>query len=693
MSTRAAAAREAAFLESSLKQDEKERSGSIAVVKSSKAVGHENSVARGSSRKHQPPARGRASVTGDMANKTYDGILEEEDGSAKRAVLLNMDGTESSTTAKEVGVDEGLIETASGTGPNKKKRKAAPPKNKKDSVLAAEPVKGGWDELPHNMGKIGGETASDETPNNNGHDIIDSRPRKRARKAMLIKTEDHAENNNTKESFDGYEVASGNGKAKKPPAKRNARGRAKAAQPVTPESSDRADLDPKTEELKEEFKDDFKEEYKEDTKKTGLRNSVDAKDEKPKKKRGSRAKKVDVSSDIQQKVGELLDAADKPAKKIKKGKANPYGLTPGQSPFPDFVMPTIEACKQVEDALSEVHGKVEAPKEIPAPSLEVTGCGEVPSVLDALIRTRLSASTTSQNAKYAFTGLVERYGVLEKGIGAGSVDWNKVRESDVLDIEKAIKKGGLAKTKSVSIKKILEMVYEHNLARRDAFTKEKQDGVVSSVVGAEKMTQGQKDMEIDVANKKILSLDFMHGLTADEAMMEFVKYPGIGVKTASCVILFCLQRPSFAVDTHVWRFCKWLKWVPEGVTRDQTFSHCEVRIPNDMKYSLHQLFIRHGKTCRRCRAITGEGSEGWESTVCPLEHLVERTGKRKATGPPKKPAVGKKAGKGKKAEIADEEDDEDVEMSDLSDIEEPELDDNDEEEGFDAEQSPSEEEE
>jgi endonuclease III len=685
MSTRAAAAREAAFLESSLKQGKKEPSGSIVVPKNSKLVGRKMPVARGASRKRQPPAQGTGSVTGYMATNVDNGILREEDGSAEEAALPKMDGMESSTAVEVFGTDEVLIETAPGAGPNKK-RKAAPSKNRKYSVLAAEPVSGGWDELPHNMGKIGDGTASNEIPNNNDPD---SRPKKQAWKATLIKTEDSDEKNDTKEDSDGYQFASGNGKAKQHPVKRNTRGKAKAAQLVTPESSDHADLDPITEELKEAFK----EEYKEDTKKTGLWDSLDTKDEKPKKKRAPRTKKVDESSDIQQKVGELLGAADKPAKKIKKGKANPYGLTPGQSPFPDFVMPTIEACKQVEDALSEVHGKVEAPKEIPAPSLEVTGCGEVPSVLDALIRTRLSASTTSQNAKYAFTGLVERYGVLEKGIGAGSVDWNKVRESDVLDIEKAIKKGGLAKTKSVSIKKILEMVYEQNLTRSDAFIKEKQDGVVPIVVGAEKMTQGQKDMEIDVANKRILSLDFMHGLTADEAMMEFVKYPGIGVKTASCVILFCLQRPSFAVDTHVWRFCKWLKWVPEGATRDQTFSHCEVRIPNEMKYSLHQLFIRHGKTCGRCRAITGEGSEGWDSTVCPLEHLVERTGKRKVTGPPKKPAVSKKAGKLNKAKKADEEEDEDVEMSDLSDIEEPELDDDDEEQDGEAEQSQSEEDE
>jgi endonuclease III len=655
MPTRAAAAREVAFLESGLKQVKNEQTNSVTTSKSVKLVGRGKSASHVSSRKLQPTTRAEASVGGGVVGGEIDSSLEEKTG------------TESINAVETVNPNNVIIETLPVAGPNKRKRKAAPAKTKKRSIPAVEPVKGGWDELPHNMGKVGGGRASDETLDVENHAMTDSQPKKRARKATMIKKEEHAELNDIKEDIDGDNISSANVKARKPPATRAARGKAKSAQPVTPESSNDADIDPITQGLKEEFKEEYKENIK-------LRDSSIVKADKPKEKRKSRAKEVDTSSDVKQKVGGLPDIVDKPAKKIKKGKANPYGLTPGQSPFPDFNMPTIEACKQVEDALSEVHGKVEAPKEIPAPSLEVTGCGEVPSVLDALIRTRLSASTTSQNAKYAFTGLVERYGVLEKGIGAGSVDWNKVRESDVLDIEKAIKKGGLAKTKSISIKKILEMVYEQNLARRDAFTKEKESGVVSDVVGAEKMTQGQKDMEIDVANKKVLSLDFMHGLNADEAMMEFVKYPGIGVKTASCVILFCLQRPSFAVDTHVWRFCKWLKWVPEGATRDQTFSHCEVRIPNEMKYSLHQLFIRHGKTCGRCRAITGEGSEGWESTVCPLEHLVERTGKRKTTGPlPKKPAASRKAVKGKKAGKVDDEDDEDIEMSDLTDIEEPEL--------------------
>jgi endonuclease III len=461
---------------------------------------------------------------------------------------------------------------------------------------------------------------------------------------------------------------------KKPLKARTPRKKANAPQPLTPPTDDN---DPITRELKEEDPDS-------DYETMGK-----------KRKRTPRKTKVDTSADVQAKVAEIIEATEgspkkrarrtakksrktegdeesgtKPKKTPKKGKANPYGLTPGSTPFPDWPLPTPEACAEVQAALETVHGVVEAPATIPPPSLEVTGCGEVPSVLDALIRTRLSASTTGQNAKYAFQGLVERYGIREEGIGKGSVDWNKVLESETSEIEKAIKRGGLAKTKSVSIKKLLEMVRDINQSRRDAFIAEKEDSsgtTKAAVPGAEKMSQAQKDHEISVADQGVLSMDFAHCLSAEEAMTEFTKFPGIGVKTASCVILFCLQRPSFAVDTHVWRFCKWLKWVPGSASRDQTFSHCEVRVPDEKKYSLHQLFIRHGKTCGRCRAATGEGSEGWESVVCPIEEMVERTGKRKVVVNVARDGKVKV----KKAKKKRGEDDEDAEseMSELTDLE------------------------
>lgn len=319
------------------------------------------------------------------------------------------------------------------------------------------------------------------------------------------------------------------------------------------------------------------------------------------------------------------------SKKSRKSAAK-YGLTPGVSPFPDFPHPTAQECEEVNRLLSTVHGEIKAPTKVPQPSLTVTGCGEVPSVLDALIRTVLSGATTGANSARAFKGLVDRFGILESGIGKGSVDWNAVRVAPMHDVFEAMKSGGLATTKSKYIKEILSMVYEENLARKAAHLKSEEESGTSGPVGAEHESKAQKEVEIALTDENVLSLDWIHALDKEEAMLELIKYPGIGPKTAACVVLFCLQRPCFAVDTHIFRICKWLGWLPstdtKRVTEIMAFSHLEVRIPDHLKYSLHQLLIRHGKSCPRCRAITGEKSEGWENG-CVIDHLVKRTGKRK----------------------------------------------------------------
>jgi endonuclease III len=349
----------------------------------------------------------------------------------------------------------------------------------------------------------------------------------------------------------------------------------------------------------------------------------------PTKSKSTRTKKA-KSSPLKKETSPD-DDEEAPKKKAKTAKSNTYGLKAGETPFPDWPHPTPEECHEVTQLLSKVHGEVKAPKTIPVPSLTVTGCGEVPSVLDALIRTRLSAATTGGNSARAFKGLVQTFGVLKEGIGKGSVDWDAVRRADVKEIFEAIKSGGLADTKSKDIKAILEMVYEQNQARRAALVdaEESKDAALAPS-GAENESSEQKNAEIERAKSNVLSLDHLHSLSTDEAFQEMIKYPGIGPKTASCVLLFCLQRPSFAVDTHVFRLCTWLGWVPPtgAVNRNSTYAHCEVRIPDELKYPLHQLFIKHGKTCPRCRAATGQGSKGWDEG-CVIDHLVTRTGARK----------------------------------------------------------------
>ncbi|KAJ6088499.1 hypothetical protein N7486_009760 [Penicillium sp. IBT 16267x] len=365
-----------------------------------------------------------------------------------------------------------------------------------------------------------------------------------------------------------------------------------------------------------------------------------------------------VASELQVSADSIVDAiqdssASQPPKKAESKKIR-YRPTPGVTPFPSWAHPTAEECEVVNKLLSSIHGEVIAPKVIPAPSVTVTGCGEVPSVLDALIRTLLSGATTTSNSGRAFNGLVQRFGILNEGIGKGSVDWDAVRRASMEDVFNAIKHGGLATVKSKHLKAILDLVYVESQQRLGPLRTEnsstaptnedpkapnenmaagKESKDANTTASINQVPKMPTDYEIACADQNFLSLNHLHSLSSEEAMIELTKYPGIGPKTAACVLLFCLQRPCFAVDTHIYRLCKWLGWIPPtGVNEVTAFNHLELRVPDHLKYSLHQLFIRHGKDCPRCRAITGEGAAGWDNG-CVIDHLVVRTGKRKGGAP------------------------------------------------------------
>lgn len=347
----------------------------------------------------------------------------------------------------------------------------------------------------------------------------------------------------------------------------------------------------------------------------------EAEQQAPPKRVKTPPKEVKIEGDVPQ------DLPEKPKRVPRKTKDNPYGLTPGRSPFPDWQAPSAAQCEEVYRLLADLHGEVKQPATIPAPSLEVAGCGEVPSVLDALLRTLLSGAVTFDGADNMMKAIVKKYGVIDDELANGSINWNEIRLSTIEELEDTIRIGGLANRKSTAMKGILDMVYQDNIDRREAYLAEKATGVPANVYGASEKTQGQKELEILKTERNILSLDHLHGLPVDEAMKQFTKFPGIGVKTAACVILFCLQRPCFAVDTHVHRFSRWLGWAPAKADENDTFSHLEVRCPDHLKYGLHQLFIHHGKQCGRCKMSTVEGTKEWEAIVCPLEHLLVR-GKR-----------------------------------------------------------------
>lgn len=375
-----------------------------------------------------------------------------------------------------------------------------------------------------------------------------------------------------------------------------------------------------------------------------------------------------------------LDVSEESPKK----KAKKVEHFPCSDPYPEWAHPTPDECQVVHDLLTNAfpkdqHSRFIQPDTVPPPSEFVAGCGEVPTILDAMLRTLLSAATSKRNSSSAFQGLVKRFGLQESGPCKGSVDWTAIRHATLDDVFEAIKTGGLARNKSKNMKAILDMVYSENEERCQSHIKViENDDPTAAPEGADPNNLKQMKREIDLFEQDILTLDYYHLLSKDDALMAMQKYPGIGVKTAACVALFCMQKPCFAVDTHVFRLCRYLGWVPSKdeeiahgekkrpeVNEVNTFKHCEVRIPDNLKYGLHQLFWDHGNHCGRCRAITGETSEGWADANCPIEHLVKRYGEKKgATASPVKKGGKARKGTGRKGWGSD---DDDEDMTDFED--------------------------
>jgi endonuclease III len=55
------------------------------------------------------------------------------------------------------------------------------------------------------------------------------------------------------------------------------------------------------------------------------------------------------------------------------------------------------------------------------------------------------------------------------------------------------------------------------------------------------------------ANKGKISIDFLKKMETEEAMEWLTSLPGVGLKTATLLLLFNYKKPVMPVDTHVFR--------------------------------------------------------------------------------------------------------------------------------------------
>jgi endonuclease III len=178
-----------------------------------------------------------------------------------------------------------------------------------------------------------------------------------------------------------------------------------------------------------------------------------------------------------------------------------------------------------------------------------------------LILTVLSQSTNDRNRDVAYLALRERF--------PGDT-WAKIRDAPVDEIEEAIRPGGISKVKSARIKSILRAI-------------------------------------TDTAPGGELSLDWLPSRSVADAQRYLTSLPGVGRKTAACVLLFALGMRDVPVDTHVSRVGSRLGLFRPGAGFEELHDTMLAITPAGEELEFHLNLLRHGRrTCyaRRpaCRA-------------------------------------------------------------------------------------------
>jgi endonuclease-3 len=170
--------------------------------------------------------------------------------------------------------------------------------------------------------------------------------------------------------------------------------------------------------------------------------------------------------------------------------------------------------------------------------------------IDVLIGTILSQNTSDANSGRAFASLKASFDNLEA-----------LASAPVEHIARVIQSGGLSQIKAVRIKQVLEQI-------------EKEQGRIN--------------------------LDSLKSMNMAEAEDYLMRLPGVGHKTARCVLLFSLGKPSLPVDTHVFRVAKRLGLIDSRASVEKAHSLLQEQIPHSKVYQFHIHMIEHGR--RICHA-------------------------------------------------------------------------------------------
>ena len=190
--------------------------------------------------------------------------------------------------------------------------------------------------------------------------------------------------------------------------------------------------------------------------------------------------------------------------------------------------------------------------------------------VDVLVETILSQNTSDTNSHRAFQALLSRLGTLE-AVAAAPVD----------EIEAIIRFAGLSRIKSARIRSLLLRLLRENGS---------------------------------------LDLSFLSGQELDKARRYLTSLDGVGLKTASCVLLFAFGMPAMPVDTHVYRVARRLDLIGDRVSVEAAHLELEALVAPCDRYRFHLLLIEHGR--RICHPRNPRCALCMLRDICPSARLA-----------------------------------------------------------------------
>jgi endonuclease-3 len=152
-----------------------------------------------------------------------------------------------------------------------------------------------------------------------------------------------------------------------------------------------------------------------------------------------------------------------------------------------------------------------------------------------LISTILSARTKDLNTKEATEQLFSKFNTPEL-----------IANADIGEIERLIYKAGFYKVKAARIKQVSKILIE------------KYGGIVPNIYE------------------------------------DLITLPGVGAKTANCVLVYAFKIPAIPVDTHVHRISNRIRWV-RTIKPEQTEEKLKEYIPSELWLRINRLFVRFGQ--------------------------------------------------------------------------------------------------